>query len=103
MFPNGVTYAGVSDKPQVFRGESGANDSIVPLADNFLEITARLPKNELTATLREFRAYRPSSQRHYLEALEKRATEAGIAKFAAGDEESLGRYVVPRLSGPTSF
>ena len=29
MFPNGVLYEGVSDKPFSFRGESGANDSIV--------------------------------------------------------------------------
>lgn len=60
------------------------------MMDNLLEITARFPKNELTDTLREFRAYRPNSQRHYLESLEKRATEAKIKEFAKGDEESLG-------------
>ena len=30
MFPDGVVYAGVGDeKPTYFRGESGANDSLV--------------------------------------------------------------------------
>lgn len=29
MFPNGVVYEGVSDEPVHFRGESGANDSMV--------------------------------------------------------------------------
>lgn len=29
MFPHGVIYEGISDKPLEFRGESGANDSIV--------------------------------------------------------------------------
>jgi len=29
MFPNGVIYEGVSDQPMSFRGESGANDSMV--------------------------------------------------------------------------
>jgi indoleamine 2,3-dioxygenase len=29
MFPNGVLYEGVSDEPMYFRGESGANDSMV--------------------------------------------------------------------------
>jgi len=29
MFPNGVIYEGVSDEPMSFRGESGANDSMV--------------------------------------------------------------------------
>lgn len=32
MFPNGVVYEGVLDnKPLYFRGESGANDSMVTL------------------------------------------------------------------------
>lgn len=30
MFPNGVIYEGVSETPLSFRGESGANDSMVP-------------------------------------------------------------------------
>jgi indoleamine 2,3-dioxygenase len=29
MFPNGVVYEGISEKPMCFRGESGANDSMV--------------------------------------------------------------------------
>lgn len=31
MFPKGVIYEGVSDKPLSFRGESGANDSMVSI------------------------------------------------------------------------
>lgn len=29
MFPHGVVYEGVSEEPVSFRGESGANDSMV--------------------------------------------------------------------------
>jgi len=29
MFPDGVIYEGVSEKPLSFRGESGANDTMV--------------------------------------------------------------------------
>lgn len=29
MFPDGVIYEGVSEEPLSFRGESGANDSMV--------------------------------------------------------------------------
>jgi len=29
MFPHGVVYEGVSEEPMAFRGESGANDSMV--------------------------------------------------------------------------
>lgn len=94
LFPKGVIYEGVSDEPQAFRGESGANDSIIPLADNLLEITAKLPKNEFTATLRDFRTYRPSAQRNYLELLESRATQAKVAEFAQGNEENLAMYIL---------
>lgn len=39
MFPDGVVYEGINDgKPMSFRGESGANDSMVPTLDNFLQI-----------------------------------------------------------------
>lgn len=31
MFPHGVIYEGVSEEPMHFRGESGANDSMVTL------------------------------------------------------------------------
>lgn len=31
MFPHGVIYEGVSEEPMSFRGESGANDSMVCL------------------------------------------------------------------------
>lgn len=94
MFPRGVVYEGVSEEPKAFRGESGSNDGLIPVADNLLQVTARLPKNELTATLREFRAYRPAAQRVYLEALEHRATEANIVGFSQGNKESLALYLL---------
>jgi indoleamine 2,3-dioxygenase len=85
MFPKGVVYEGTGDNTaRYFRGESGANDSLVPLLDNLLEITAALPANELTKTLRDFRSYRPKTQREYLESLEARATAAGVKEFALG-------------------
>ncbi|PWN48512.1 indoleamine 2,3-dioxygenase gamma type [Violaceomyces palustris] len=88
MFPDGVVYEGVSDTPQFYRGESGANDSIVPTGDNLLEITAELPNNDLTKTLREFRSYRPKNQREYLQQLEARSTLAGVKKFALEGSQS---------------
>lgn len=84
MFPNGVLYEGVSDEPIHLRGESGANDSLVPLLDNLLEVTASLPKNALTDTLRDFRTYRPKTQREYITLLEARAAQAGVKAFATG-------------------
>lgn len=95
MFPNGVVYAGVGDeKPTYFRGESGANDSMIPLGDNLLEITAKLPDNELTKVLRDFREYRPPNQRSYIASVEVRATRGRVKEFAFADPRSLALYIL---------
>lgn len=59
MFPKGVVYEGVSEEPTYYRGESGANDSIIPTCDNLFEMTALMPSNPLTEILKDFRTYRP--------------------------------------------
>lgn len=57
IFPNGVLYKGVSDTPMRFRGETGAQDSIIPSVDNAMGLT--YPRNSLTEYLFEMRKYRP--------------------------------------------
>ncbi|KAK3403076.1 indoleamine 2,3-dioxygenase gamma type [Sordaria brevicollis] len=83
MFPNGVVYEGLSedgDKPLSFRGESGANDSIIPLMDNLLQIP--MPDTPLTKILEDFRAYRPSNHRAFLEWVRTKSEEAELRKWA---------------------
>ncbi|SPN97393.1 related to indoleamine 2,3-dioxygenase [Cephalotrichum gorgonifer] len=81
MFPNGVVYEGVGDeKPLSFRGESGANDSMIPLMDNLLCIP--MPDTPLTEILRDFRQYRPSNHRAFLQMVKGRALEADTRSFA---------------------
>ena len=46
MFPHGVVYEGVSEEPLSFRGESGANDSMVSIRWAVIEY----PKSCLTST-----------------------------------------------------
>jgi indoleamine 2,3-dioxygenase len=44
MFPNGVVYEGENnEEPMSFRGESGANDSIIPLLDEHSQRLQKLP------------------------------------------------------------
>ncbi|CEG77878.1 hypothetical protein RMATCC62417_12559 [Rhizopus microsporus] len=93
MFPDGVIYEGVSDKPMVHRGESGANDSMVPLGDNLLQITERLPENPLTHVLRDFRKYRPTNHREFLEYVQDRAKQVGLKEFALQDPNSAAIYL----------
>ncbi|EMD90753.1 hypothetical protein COCHEDRAFT_1215697 [Bipolaris maydis C5] len=91
MFPNGVIYEGVSEEPMSFRGESGANDSMIPMCDNLLQV--QMPETPLTDILRDFRQYRPGNHREFLEAVRDSAEEAGVREFAKGDSISAALYL----------
>jgi len=91
MFPNGVVYEGFSEDPMYFRGESGANDSMIPLSDNLLQI--RMPETPLTEILKDFRAYRPGNHREFLEWVHNGAELVGVRKFALEDPESALHYL----------
>ena len=93
MFPDGVIYEGVSDKPLAHRGESGANDSMVPLGDNLLQITELMPENPLTSVLRDFRSYRPTNHREFLEYVQDKAKKVGLKDFALKDPNSAAHYL----------
>ncbi|KAF3761105.1 hypothetical protein M406DRAFT_93945 [Cryphonectria parasitica EP155] len=81
MFPNGVVYEGINDgKPMSFRGESGANDSMIPTMDNFLQIP--MPETPLTEILKDFRKYRPSNHRAFLKHVRDRSIEVNMREFA---------------------
>ena len=82
MFPNGVIYKGTrygDSKPLYFRGESGANDSIIPLLDHLLEIP--MPKNPLTDILKDFRQYRPRPHRDFLAWVMSKSAEIGVREY----------------------
>jgi indoleamine 2,3-dioxygenase len=90
MFPKGVVYDGCYDnKPQYFRGESGANDAIIPFCDNILQITQFLPNNPLTEILRDFRTYRPKVHQEFLSWTEETAKKVNVLDFSRQDGESL--------------
>lgn len=83
MFPNGVVYEGMNDgKPMSFRGESGANDSMVPLMDNFLQVP--MPETPLTEILQDFRQYRPSNHKAFLMYAKERSIELDLKTYALG-------------------
>ncbi|EOO02662.1 putative indoleamine -dioxygenase family protein [Phaeoacremonium minimum UCRPA7] len=96
MFPNGVVYEGINDgEPMSFRGESGANDSMIPLMDNFLQIP--MPETPLTEILKDFRQYRPSNHRQFLMFVRDKSLQVGLkdaalslsVKVADGQEKEL--------------
>ena len=68
---NGLLYQGVAayaGQPQQFRGETGAQSSIVPCLDAGLGIVHA--PDPLTVYLQEMRDYMPSRHRSFLQALE---------------------------------
>jgi indoleamine 2,3-dioxygenase len=92
MFPNGVIYEGENDnKPMFFRGESGANDSIIPLLDHILEVP--MPKNPLTDILIDFRNYRPQPHRQFLGYMMSKAAELGVRQYSTRDAELAQLYL----------
>ncbi len=67
IFENGLIYEGVSEEPQQYRGQTGAQDNIIPLMDIFSGIISHYPENELTHYLQDLRSYRPKCVQHFLE------------------------------------
>ena len=60
IFGNGLVYDGCfNNEPQQFRGQTGAQDSIIPMIDIFSGIVDYYPDNKLTEYLLDLRTYRP--------------------------------------------
>ncbi len=76
--PHGLLYEGVAayaGKPQQFRGETGAQSSIVPCLDAGLGI--HHAPDPLTIYLQEMRDYMPPGHRAFLQALETQIDDQG--------------------------
>lgn len=93
MFPKGVVYEGVSSQPAEFRGESGANDSIIPTMDNLLELYDKMPQNPLTEILKDFRQYRPIGHQIWLDHVYTRSKQLHVRKYALADSVSALKYL----------
>ena len=67
--PEGLVYEGCfDDKPQLFRGETGAQSSIVPALDALLSVVHE--KDELREYLDEMKSYMPPSHRELIKFIE---------------------------------
>ena len=60
IFGQGLVYDGCFDNtPQQYRGQTGAQDNIIPMIDIFSGIVDYYPDNKLTEYLLDLRTYRP--------------------------------------------
>jgi indoleamine 2,3-dioxygenase len=93
MFPNGVVLEVVNnDEPVWYRGETGANDSLVPSLDNLMQMFDRMPDNPLTKILEDFRKYRPKTHNDWLTYVQERAKDVKVREFALEDANSAVTY-----------
>ncbi|GIV04892.1 MAG: hypothetical protein KatS3mg016_0467 [Fimbriimonadales bacterium] len=77
--PNGLIYEGVEaygGQPQQFRGETGAQSSIIPTLDALLGI--QHADDPLKTYLMEMRLYMPPAHRRFMEAVEARSTVRNV-------------------------
>jgi indoleamine 2,3-dioxygenase len=86
IFPGGVLYKGVSDKKFEFRGESGAQDSIIPSLDSAFGL--EYPRNALTEYLFQLRKYRPLNHQNHVDNLKKQFNDTKFKEFALKDSYS---------------
>jgi indoleamine 2,3-dioxygenase len=79
--PDGLIYEGVAaygGRPQQFRGETGAQSSIVPSLDAMLGVTHE--QDALSLYLQEMRIYMPPAHRAFIESLEARPSVRGFVQ-----------------------
>jgi len=88
--PHGVTYQGVAEyagQPQRFRGETGAQSSIVPTLDAALGITHK--DDPLRPYLLEMRDYMPPEHRAFIAAVEAGPSIRNYVLEHRGERPSL--------------
>jgi indoleamine 2,3-dioxygenase len=96
--PDGVSYEGVEEfegKPQTFRGETGAQSSIVPALDAVLGIGHA--QDVLRDYLMEMRAYMPPNHRAFIEAREAAGSVRDFAIECGGATLEAYDYAVAQV------
>jgi len=89
IFDEGLIYEGVWDEPKAFRGQTGAQDNIIPTADIISGVVDFYPENQLTQYLMDLRQYRPVCVQDFLKDLKESSTgSAGtIARLKASNNQ----------------
>ena len=84
IFDKGVLYEdneGINQEYVQYRGETGAQDDIIPTLDIFTGVTKYYPENILTKYLYELRDYRPKVIIEFFNDLEKESNDLTLKIF----------------------
>jgi indoleamine 2,3-dioxygenase len=87
-YPNENIVFDMGDSKQVhqFRGETGAQDSIVPSVDSFLQLD--YPVNKLTEYLYDLRQYRPKDHQEYINFVKESSDNLEFSNYCFQDTKS---------------
>ena len=81
IFGEGLIYEDCfNNEPQQYRGQTGAQDNIIPMMDIFSGIVDYYPDNKLTEYLIDLRTYRPTCIQNYLTDLRSYYKEKPLIK-----------------------
>ena len=72
--------------PHSYRGETGAQDSIIPSVDSFLDL--EYPENKLTEYLFDLRKYRPKDHQEYIDFMKTNSKKLEFKQFCLEDTNS---------------
>ena len=99
IFGDGVVYQGVWDEPQQYRGQTGAQDNIIPTMDIFTGVINYYPKNDLTKYLLDLRSYRPICIQDFLADLkdEMAKDDHNLFKNLIKDNNEQGLYLLLQI------
>jgi len=96
IFGDGVIYEGVErfeGKPQQPRGQTGAQDDIIPACDIFSGVTKFYPTNKLTEYLFDLRRYRPIVVQKFFKELQEEVDSSNLHKVISKDSRALGHML----------
>ena len=90
IFGDGVIYEGISEEPVQYRGQTGAQDNIIPTADIFTGVIDYYPSNDLTKYLLDLRSYRPKCIQNFLSDLKDEMKENRLFNCIKKSENEEG-------------
>ena len=104
IFDDGVLYENCFDNiPQKYRGQTGAQDNIIPTMDIFTGIADYYPTNQLTEYLLDLRSYRPVCIQDFLHDLREHYKNNPILKKISEEKNIKGLIYLYQISNEIYF
>ena len=97
IFGDGVIYEGISEEPVQYRGQTGAQDNIIPTADIFTGVIDYYPSNDLTKYLLDLRSYRPKCIQNFLSDLKDEMKENRLFNSIKKSENEEGLCILIQI------